>query len=177
MWVGFLLVVLDLRSKSFFSLETSFHIKNSGRYCFREVVKLHAILCDFDPIFLSSFWQELFRVTNTTLMMCSAYHPKNDGQTEVVNRCVETYLHCFSFEWPQQWSKLLSWVEYCFSTSYHILSGTTPFDVYDHAPRVLRSFLWGEIRVQALAETLQSRDDMLNHLFFHLERAQQLMVR
>lgn len=48
----------------------------------------HSILSDRDPLFVSLFWTELFKLqgTNTTLKMGSSCHPKTDGQTEMVNR-------------------------------------------------------------------------------------------
>lgn len=54
----------------------------------------------------------------------------------------------------------------------------TPFEaVYGRPPPVLVPFLPGEIRVQALAEVLKERDDILAHLRAYLERAQQRMIR
>ena len=63
------------------------------------VVKIHgmprSLVSDRDPLFVSQLWQELFKANGTQLRMSSAYHPQSDGQTEVMNRVVEQYLHAF----------------------------------------------------------------------------------
>ncbi|WVZ94694.1 LOW QUALITY PROTEIN: hypothetical protein U9M48_040559 [Paspalum notatum var. saurae] len=46
---------------------------------------LPIIISDSDRIFTSRLWQELFRLTETTLNMSSSYHPQTDGQTEHLN--------------------------------------------------------------------------------------------
>ncbi|KAL6587513.1 hypothetical protein OROMI_000491 [Orobanche minor] len=54
----------------------------------------------------------------------------------------------------------------------------TPFEaVYGRPPPLLVPFLPGEIRVQAVAEELQARNEILTRLKAHLERASQRMVR
>ena len=53
------------------------------------------IVSDRDPIFTGHFWIELFSYLGTELAHSSSYHPQSDGQTEIVKKCLEGYLHCF----------------------------------------------------------------------------------
>jgi hypothetical protein len=50
------------------------------------VYKLHgmplAIISDRVRVFTSTFWQELFKLTEVTLEMSSSYHPQSHGQIE-----------------------------------------------------------------------------------------------
>ena len=48
-----------------------------------------------DPIFTGNFWTELFSCLGTQLAHSSSCHPQSDGQTKIVNKCLEGYLHCF----------------------------------------------------------------------------------
>jgi len=76
------------------------------------IVKLHgmpkSIVFDRDKVFMSQFWQHLFTAQGTTLAMSSAYHPQSDGQSEVLNKCLEMYIRCFTFQNPKSWFKVLA---------------------------------------------------------------------
>ncbi|PNX85876.1 Ty3/gypsy retrotransposon protein, partial [Trifolium pratense] len=108
--------------------------------------------------------------------MSSAYHPETDGQTEVINRCLEGYLRCFASDQPKSWSHWLPWAEYWYNTTYHISIGKTPFEVvYGRSPPNIVRFLSNETKVAAVALELRERDEALNQLKMHLLKAQQQM--
>lgn len=46
----------------------------------------HSIVNDRDAVFSSRFWQEVFQLSGTKLLMSSAYHPQTDNQTKVMNK-------------------------------------------------------------------------------------------
>lgn len=108
--------------------------------------------------------------------MSSAYHPESDGQTEVINRCLETYLRCFAIDQPRSWSIWVPWAEFWYNSSFHGSTGKSPFEaVYGRKPPTVVQFIPGEIRVEAVGQELRDRDEALKQLKVHLSRAQAIM--
>ena len=127
---------------------------------------------DQDPTFLSHFWTEFFKHQGTTLQMSSTYHPETDGQTKVLNHCVETYLRCFASEQPKQRSRWMYWAKYWYNMSFQPANKMTPFQVvYNRPPPTLLKFLPGETAVDAVALELEDRDEVLHQLQYNLERS------
>ena len=85
------LVIVDRFSKAahFTMLPKQHSAAHVAEVFAQTVCKLHGIprslISDRDPIFVSRFWKELFKLSGTQLRMSTAYHPQSDGQTEVVN--------------------------------------------------------------------------------------------
>jgi hypothetical protein len=48
----------------------------------------------------------------TQLAHSSSYHPQSNGQTEIVNKCLEGYLRCFVSDKQAQWFKWLPLAEW-----------------------------------------------------------------
>ena len=80
-----------------------------------------------DPIFTGNFWTELFSCLGTQLAHSSSYYPQSDGQTEIVNKCLEGYIWCFAANKQTQWVKWLPLAEWWYNTSFHTSTKMTPF--------------------------------------------------
>ena len=112
-----MLVIMDKLTKyaHFLLIKHPYIAKLMAERFVREVVKLLVILVsivsDRDPTFTSHFWKELFRLQGTTLRMSTSYHLKIDGETNMLNRILETYLHCFAVEQPKSWISWLHWAK------------------------------------------------------------------
>lgn len=106
------------------------------------VYKLHGlpktIISNRNRVFTSAVWQQLFKLSDTKLMMCSSYHPQKNGQTERLNQCLEAFLRCTVHSCPRQWSKWISVAEFWYNTSTHSALDQSPFEVlYGYSPRQL----------------------------------------
>lgn len=63
-------------------------------------------------MFLYKIFFEATKLSETTLAMSSTYHQQLNCRSEVVNKCAEMYLRCFTGQIPHKWSKRLNWVEF-----------------------------------------------------------------
>ncbi|WVZ22534.1 hypothetical protein V8G54_001078 [Vigna mungo] len=85
----------------------------------------------------------------------TAYHPQSDGQTEVVNRCLETYLCCMTSTHPRKWPQWLSWALYGRDPPLLLKGSTIPS------------------KVQSVNQLQQERDEILRELKDDLCKAQE----
>jgi hypothetical protein len=170
-----ILVVVDTFSKysHFLPLLHPFSALKVAQLFMDCVYKLHglpvSIVTYRDRIFTSRLWQELFRLSGTTLKMSTSYHPQTDGQTERVNQCLKTYLRSFVHVCPSKWSSWLSVAEYWYNTTYHSSLGRSPFEVlYGRAPRHLGLNISDASTQLDLSTWLQQRELMLKLIQQHL---------
>lgn len=136
------MVVVDRLSKyaHFILLKHPFNTKSVAAVFVKEVVRLHgypwSIISDRDNIFTSIFWEELFWVSGTQLRCSTAYHPQTDGQSEVVNHGLETYLRCFAMGTPKHWAKWILWAEFSYNTSFIRWLNCRPLKFYMGIPHL-----------------------------------------
>ncbi|XP_052879082.1 transposon Tf2-1 polyprotein isoform X1 [Gossypium arboreum] len=177
-----ILVVVDRLTKygHFVALAHPFTALTVAHEYLQHIYKLHgvpeSIVSDRDRIFLSNFWQELFRHLGAKLKLFTAYHPQTDGQTEILNKCLESYLRCMTGEKPTAWASWLSLAEWWYNTTYHSAIQTTPYEaLYGQDPPLHLPYLAGASPVASVDRTLQHREVLRQVLKFHLTRAQDRM--
>lgn len=172
-------VVVDRLSKAahFMTLKHPYSALDVAQLFMDGIFRLHGmpktIVSDRDPVFVSKFWKELFKLQKVSLLTSSAYHPQTDGQTEVVNRCLECYLRCMTFDKPKDWPHWLSLVEWWYNTSHHTSINMTPYEVvYGQPPPPLLPYLPFDSQLDMIDRSLQARETTIRKLKFHLARAQ-----
>jgi hypothetical protein len=177
-----IMVVVDRLSKyyHFCSLQHPFTTSIVSQLFMDQVFKLHgmphSIVSDHDPTFTSNIWKELFNLQGTQLHLDIAYHPQTNGQTEIVNKCLETYLRCFASERKNQWTQWLPLDEWWYNTSYHTTIHMTPFEaVYGQNPPSFLSYFLGVSKVQVVDQNLTVQEDILRTLKDNLVMAQNRM--
>ncbi|WVZ51461.1 hypothetical protein U9M48_002607 [Paspalum notatum var. saurae] len=166
-----ILVVVDRFTKvaHFIPLHHPFTAKDIARYFLDNVVKLHgvpiSIVTDRDRIFLS-----------TKLVSSTAYHPQTDGQSEIVNQCLEMYLRCAIYASPRDWKAWLSLAELWYNSSHHSSLGCSPFKaLYGFDPNVGILPDTAQHATSSVQEFIQDRKIHLESLKLHLAAAKNKM--
>ena len=164
-------VVVDKLTKfvHFIPLSHLYTVAKVAAVFMKNVFKLHGmpktIISDRGSVFTAHFWQELFKLQGTELVMFSAYHPQSDGQTEVVNRSLEQYLRAFVGDKPNAWADWLHLAEYWFNTNFHTSTKLTPFEaLYGIPPPSLLDYIHGATQVAVVDQLLQNRQDLISLL-------------
>ncbi|GKC50052.1 ty3-gypsy retrotransposon protein, partial [Tanacetum coccineum] len=141
-----IIVVVDRLTKyvHFGALPTNFNALKVAEIFLDIAVKHHGIpktiVSDRDPIF-------------------------TDGQTKVVNRCLEQYLRAMVANRPQQWVRFLPWAEYWYNSSYHSSIKMSPFQaLYGRLPLFVIPYPLGSSKVATVDELLVERDRLLRQL-------------
>jgi len=123
----------------FIAMKKSDSAKQIAEIFCKNIYKLHGfpkvIVSDRDAKFKGNFWKALFNNIGTYLNMNSAYHPQTDGQTEVVNKCLEAYLRCYATEKQNRWVQWLHLVEWWSNSTYHMSAKMMSFQaLYEYEP-------------------------------------------
>jgi hypothetical protein len=87
------------------------------------------IVSDWDSRFLNTFWSSLWSLLDTKLTKSMAFHPQEDGQTEVVNRMIVHILHMYNSKHPRTWDESLPYVQHSYNRALHSSTGHNPFQV------------------------------------------------
>ena len=175
-------MVVDRFSKGFhLGMLPTHHTLHTITVLFMDMVdKIHgrsrSLTSDRDPLFLSQFWQALFKLSGTCLRMSLAYHPQSDGQTEVLNRVIEQCLRAFVHNKPSLWGKFLGWVEWAYNTSCHSSTGVSPYEVtLDKKPFNFPQYLAGTSNVEAVNDLLSNMEVVFAKIRKKLLKAQEGM--
>nr|GEW54628.1 putative mitochondrial protein [Tanacetum cinerariifolium] len=129
-----IIVVVDRLNKyAYFMALSHPYTASSVAQAFLDLVyKLHglpnSIVSDRDNVFLSHFWKSLFKILKVELKLSTAYHPQTDGQTKVVNKCLECYLRCMTGERPKEWVQWLPLAEFWYNRNRHSSTKVSPYE-------------------------------------------------
>jgi hypothetical protein len=85
---------------------------------------------------------------------------------------------CFVHSCPRQWYAWISLAEFWYNMCYHTALAKSPFEIlYGHAPSQLRLISVDQCSVPDLQDLIQTRQQVLQQVRMHLQRAQDQMKK
>jgi transposase InsO family protein len=179
------LTVVDrgLTKRAHFIKCKSTHTAEHIAQLFLDYVYVHhgvptSIITDQDPLFMSNFYKGLMSKLKVTMQPGAVYHPQSDGQSEVTNRILKTYLVKFCQDNPSQWHNCLFRAE--FEYNYSIKStGYSAFQLdMGRQPRRIEDVLVNtESDVPAVQQLFDRQEDIVQSAKAALNRAFQMAAK
>lgn len=110
--------------------------------------------------------------------LSTSYHPEMDGQSEIVNKMIETYLRAMVHDDARQWRETLPWEELWYNTAHHHSLGISPYQaVFGREPPELIGYRRGNSLLPALDAELVRHHRLLDALKNNLHITRQRMKR
>lgn len=101
-----------------------------------------------------------------------------DGQTEVVNKCIETYLRCMTGDLPRSWSSWVTLAEFWYNTNFHSTISMTPFQaLYGVPPPRHLPYFPKDPPIEVVNRLLQDREAAIQLMKHSLSNARQKMMQ
>ncbi|KAK3548969.1 hypothetical protein QTP70_022645, partial [Hemibagrus guttatus] len=128
------------------------------------------IISDRGSQFTSGVWRSFCEQLGIRISLSSGYHPRSNGQAELLNQEIERFLQSYCSREQHRWSEFLPWAEYAQNSLTHSSTGLTPFQcVSGYQPPL---FPWsGEpSNILAVAEWSCLSKEVWEWAHIHLQR-------
>lgn len=179
------LTVVDrgLTKRAHFIKCKSTHTAEHIAQLFLDYVYVHhgvptSIITDQDPLFMSNFYKGLMSKLSVTLTPGAVYHPQSDGQSEVTNRILKSYLVKFCQDHPSQWHTCLFRAEFEYNYSQKT-TGHSAFQLdMGRQPRRIEDVLINtESDIPAVQKLCDNQAEVIKSAKAALNRAFQLAAK
>jgi hypothetical protein len=140
----------------------------------------YSIISDRDPHWTSEFWKAVSKALKTRMALSSSHHPQHDGQTEILNRHLETMLRAYTAGEKNSWANWIHLLEFAYNTNPHASTGVAPyFLLYGFQPIAPSDFLVRPADPGAPSYSTASGEsaDFLDALQMHRESARLVVAR
>ena len=129
-----IMVIVDRLTKRaiFIPTKTTDKAEDTAKHFFNRYVRDHgiptSIVSDRDSLFTSKLWSSLMDLCETQHKFSSAFRPQTDGQTEIVNKFLKTFLTHYVDKLQKNWIDYLPLAEFSYNSKYHSSIKMTPFE-------------------------------------------------
>lgn len=87
------------------------------------------IICDPNPWWTSDFWKAVGKTLKSTMLLSSSHRPQTDGQTEIINKFLETMIRAYIKLDKSDWVEWIHLLKFAYNSAVHSSTGTSPFSL------------------------------------------------